>query len=114
MAKEEEKTTYLECKTGGSKKFYSVELMKSSRNWSVRAHWGRIGTKGQYQDKGTFSRFWRAQNEAAKLISAKKAKKYVEVKDKNRKAIKKVDVRLGKPPPTIKEKSLSRFSDLLE
>lgn len=110
---EVEKTTYLECTTGGSKKFYSVELRKDGSNWSVRAHWGRIGTKGQYQDKGKYSQYWRAENEAKKLIQQKKSKKYVEVKGKSKTGTK-VDKRPGKPPPTVKEQSLSRFSDLLE
>ena len=113
MAKEEEKTTCLECRVGGSKKFYNVELKKSGNNWIVRAHWGRIGAKGQYQDKGTYSQFWRAENEARKLINAKKQKKYTEIKGKD-KPVSKVDTRPGKPPPTLKERSLNRFTDLLE
>lgn len=104
---------YLECTSGSASKFYNVEIIAVNGQHSVRCHWGRIGTKGQYQDKGLFNGITRAETKRAKLIRSKKLKGYKDVTAKKGKALTKA-LKAEDKPITKHEVSLSRFADLLE
>jgi len=105
---------YLECTTGSANKFYNVEILKNDQEqFVVRCHWGRIGTKGQYQDKGTYHAEYRATNMRDKLIRQKKQKGYEDVTAKKAKEAPKKEKAKDKPV-TKHEVSLSRFTDLWE
>jgi predicted DNA-binding WGR domain protein len=66
---------YLECREGGSAKFWSVKL----EGKALHLRWGRIGTDGQQQVK-QFASVEKAKAELARLLAEKKGKGYVTAK----------------------------------
>lgn len=108
---EQDDTTYLKCTKNGSNKFYNLEIVAEGGQFRVRCHWGRVGNKGSYQNKGLHMNYQRAQTEVKRIAAQKKTKGYVDVSAAERKKDKtKKKVEAPKP----KEVSLGRFADLLE
>ena len=106
--------TCLECTSGNSNKFYNVETYQNDKSqFVVRCHWGRIGTKGQYQDKGIYHSQVRADSARASLIRQKQSKGYKKVTKSQAKSSPGKGKAQDKPV-TKKEVSLDRFSDLWE
>lgn len=101
---------HLECKGSGSNKFYDLELVQgeaaSNHKFEVIARWGRIGTKGSYQTKGSFNTRKVAADLIEYMINQKISKGY--------KLIQKTIVTPPKKKKPPQEESLKRFSDILE
>lgn len=114
MAKaDKDSTTYLKCTKNGANKFYNLEIVPEGGQFRVRCHWGRIGNKGSYQDKGLHMNWQRAEAEVKRITAQKKSKGYEDVSAAERKKLKATKAK--KPAaPKPKEVSLGRFADLLE
>ena len=104
-------SVHMVCTTGGSNKFYNLEIQKNGAKYELLAAWGRIGTKGQTISKGIFTHHV-ASMEMAAIEKSKKAKGYKTLKTKT-------DATLTTQPLKMKkvkkvDPKLERFSSLLE
>lgn len=94
-------STYMECTTGTSNKFYEVELKNSGRSYTVQGTYGRIGTTGAKGRLYTYRYRSLAMSRYDRIVESKLSKGY-EIRPKK-----------GKTKKKKTTKSLDRFSLIL-
>lgn len=79
MFTQDKRLVRLEMTTRGHNKYYEVEIRETigdTNSYQVWIHWGRIGNKGSWQQKDTFTAFVKAKNYAIIIVKSKIDKGY--------------------------------------